>query len=287
MYKACVLIASFLCANLIDPSAIGPELNLNLQDIKLNTSPLIAPTLAEQQTAVAAETSLKFDPKSINQLLKIGRKIKLIDLDLTKYLKIICSHLKGRKQQADSETEEKMEDKMEDEVFESKAKTEQDLLEDTSVLDESIQKASFDWGTCHSNAHNLKSQYLERKFDELILKRFNLLPGFEDLFVFMPSQSHSGHVLDFEQLVQGERKLKSQRRPDSLDLSQQQIDKDLNDLSARSFDIADYSEFENSLDDSDEEKVYPNTSFDEGSGREENEEKEDADGSGYFVEKDR
>ena len=47
-------------------------------------------------------------------------------------------------------------------------------------------KNSFQWKQCCPN--ELKTQYLEKKFDELILKRFNLVPGFNDLFIFTPGQ---------------------------------------------------------------------------------------------------
>lgn len=290
---------------------IVPELNLNIQDIKLNTSPMMVPLPATEAGLTAAETpaQLKFDPKSIYHLLKIGRKIKLIDLDLTKYLKIICSHLKGHKvqQQQQLQNEEESirkpgdltEEKVEDDVFsESKASDGEKQEEEASLLNESVQKPNFNWEECRSNAHNLKSQYLEKKFDELILKRFNLLPGFDDLFIFMPSvNSHQpghGHTLDFEQLVHGAERSKSaqrgHRRPNSLDLSQQQVEKELmGNASPKSFDIADYSDFEYNFDDSDDEKVHhDNASFDdELIDCEDNEENEDADDSDYFNEKER
>lgn len=299
-------------------ATIGPELlNLNIQDIKLNTSPMSVPLPATEHTdtQIAAENQaqLKFDTKSIYQLLKIGRKIKLIDLDLTKYLKIICSHLKGHRvpqqQQQNEESAKKhgdlTEEKSEDGVFdESKVVSDSEKPdEEASLLNESVQRPSFDWKECHSNAHSLKSQYLEKKFDELILKRFNLLPGFEDLFIFMPSANsshqsgHTGHNLDYEQLVHGAERATKQahhtrghRRPNSLDLSHQQVEKELmGSGSPKSFDIADYSDFEYNFDDTDDEKAYrDNASFDdELIDCEDNEENEDAEDSDYFNEKDR
>ena len=73
-------------------------------------------------------------------MLKIGRKSKLVDLDLTEYLKIICSHL------------------------------------NCSESSDCTKKC------------NSKHNYLEKKFNDLFLKKFNLLPGFNDLFIFTPNQ---------------------------------------------------------------------------------------------------
>ena len=68
---------------------------IKLTDLNINTSPK---TLSSSVPCEQNQEFIKnFEIKSINQLLKIGRKIKLIDLDLTEYLKLICSHLKHNK----------------------------------------------------------------------------------------------------------------------------------------------------------------------------------------------
>ena len=73
-----------------EPLTVIPKMNLT--DLR-NTSPnTFSPPLDQNQEFVK-----NFEIKSISQLLKIGRKIKLIDLDLTEYLKLICSHLKHNK----------------------------------------------------------------------------------------------------------------------------------------------------------------------------------------------
>ena len=77
-----------------------PELTLN--DININSSPILHSSQNQTENTSTNTTpntnTQKFEAKSITQLLNIGRKIKLEDLDLTKYLKIICSHLKGPKE---------------------------------------------------------------------------------------------------------------------------------------------------------------------------------------------
>ena len=90
--------------------------------------------------AANEDKRVKFETNSIKQLLKIGRKSKLVDLDLTEYLKIICSHL------------------------------------NCSESSDCTKKC------------NSKHNYLEKKFNDLFLKKFNLLPGFNDLFIFTPNQ---------------------------------------------------------------------------------------------------
>ena len=65
------------------------------------------PMQLEQLTATSEQPpAQQFEMKSINQLLKIGRKIKLVDLDLTDYLKMICMHVKnGKLKQGDKITQ--------------------------------------------------------------------------------------------------------------------------------------------------------------------------------------
>ena len=119
---------------------------------------------------------------------------------------------------------------------ESEPKTEQNSSN-------SMRMPKFDWTECQSNYHNQKSQYLEKKFDELILKRFNLLPGFDDLFIFTPTQQQQKNLaatnsinsdnfegLQFELKRQMSRSNKinssnvlHHRRPNSLDSSSQPI----------------------------------------------------------------
>lgn len=96
-----------------------------------------------------------FDKKSINQLLKLGTKVKLLDVDLTKYFRLTCAHLEPIN-----------------------------------------EKHSCDQSTNCREQHDHRTQvrsltYLERKFDEIFLRRFYALPGFNDLFV-LTSQANSG-----------------------------------------------------------------------------------------------
>ena len=100
-----------------------------------------------------------FDKKSITQLLKLGTKIKLIDLDLTDYFRLTCEHL-----QPLSGTNESL----------------------TRGVSSSHASAS---ASCHDQEPNeMKKKdsltYLERRFEEIFLRRFHVLPGFNDLFVF-------------------------------------------------------------------------------------------------------
>jgi len=103
-----------------------------------------------RSTSLTEDKRIKFETDSIKKLLKIGRKLKLIDVDLTDYLKIICAHLSNHN---NSET--------------------------------------CDWSMTCNNSKNDSSgrqSYLEKKFNDLFLKKFNLLPGFNDLFIFTPNQ---------------------------------------------------------------------------------------------------
>ena len=65
------------------------------------------PMQLEQLAATSEQSPVQqFEMKSINQLLKIGRKIKLVDLNLTDYLKMICMHVKnGKLKQGDKVTQ--------------------------------------------------------------------------------------------------------------------------------------------------------------------------------------
>jgi len=102
--------------------------------------------------STAEDKRVKFETDSIKQLLRIGRKIKLTDLDLTEYLRIICAHLNS--------------------------------------------PDSFDCTKkCNSNCNDsCRHSYLEKKFNDLFLKKFNLLPGFNDLFIFTPNQYYKNLV---------------------------------------------------------------------------------------------
>lgn len=71
----------------------------------------------------------------------MGTKIKLTDLDLTEYFRLICVHLNQNQT------------------------TPQSCKEEQTDANSSLE-------------------YLERKFEEIFLKRFHVLPGFNDLFVF-------------------------------------------------------------------------------------------------------
>ncbi len=192
--------------------------------------------------------------------------MKLVDLDLTKYLKIICSHLKttkALKQEPNSSEQQQQEN--------------------------NDEPAKFDCSECRPGDHELTSKYLEKKFDELILKRFNLLPGFDDLFIFTPfqhqQQQYSQHhpttissttdidcALQFELNRQiNSQKLRQQRRPDSLDSSQHE---QFRNTSPKSFHDTEedftngnnnnyLSDFDYNFDETDDEKLNANSSFDD------------------------
>ena len=98
--------------------------------------------------SLVEDKRIKFETDSIKKLLKIGRKLKLIDVDLTDYLKIICDHLNNNN--------------------------------NSEACDLSL--------TCNISGSSGRQNYLEKKFNDLFLKKFNLLPGFNDLFIFTPSQ---------------------------------------------------------------------------------------------------
>jgi hypothetical protein len=93
----------------------------------------------------------KFEANSISSLLKIAKKNKIIDLDLTDYLKKNCSHLKNQKGD-----------------------------------DSNVKQCCFDKKCSNSQAAN--SAFLEKKFNELFFKNFTLLPGFNDMFIFTSFQ---------------------------------------------------------------------------------------------------
>ncbi len=181
--------------------------------------------------------------------------MKLVDLDLTKYLKIICDHLRIHKKKTNSSEPQKQENNEQ-------------------------EPAKFDWCECQSDEHKLTSQYLEKKFDELILKRFNTLPGFDDLFIFTPSQhqnpsaNYNNHTyldsaLNFELGRQINNRKTHQRGSNSLETSQNE---NLCNTSPRSFHDTEadqtinsnyLSDFDYNLDETDDEKLNNNTSFDD------------------------
>ena len=113
--------------------------------------------------------------------------------------------------------------------------------------------------------------YLDMKFEELFIKKFNLLSGFNDLFVFTPfqqQQQHSSEDLDARKML----------RPNSLD-SSQHLDfthKEMN-TSPRSFQDYDVSNFDQSAN---EEKG------EEGEGGDDENEEDDDDDDDDFVDRD-
>lgn len=113
---------------------------------------------ADEEAAVE-----QFDKKSINQLLKLGSKFKLIDIDLTEYFRLTCAHL-------------------------------QPMHASEMTTRGGIHHHHHWDARCHNNDDNdepadeMKKKnslsYLERRFEEIFLRRFQVLPGFNDLFVF-------------------------------------------------------------------------------------------------------
>lgn len=97
----------------------------------------------------------KFETHSISSLLKIAKKNKIVDLDLTDFLKKNCFHLKS-------------------------------LKRDDLAMKCCLEKKC-------SNNQEANSIFLEKKFNELFLKNFTLLPGFNDMFIFTTFQQHEHH----------------------------------------------------------------------------------------------
>ena len=126
----------------------------------------------------------KFESQSINQLLKIGKKKLLIDLDLTDYLKIICKHVGLNKLSHNNEFSSATPKKSST----SSTGSNKDSHKAESTASE---ECKFDWSKCSVNENKIKYEYLEKKFDELFLKNFNLLPGFNDLFIFTSVQQNT------------------------------------------------------------------------------------------------
>jgi len=250
----------------VTASTIKADSQLESSGIEPKSEPPVvtSPTLSQSESTSAIFQ--KFENKSINQLLNIGRKVKLVDLDLTKYLKIICSHLKA-----------------------TKAPKQEPSSSEQQQQENNDEPAKFDCSECRPGDHELTSKYLEKKFDELILKRFNLLPGFDDLFIFTPFQhqqqqySSSQHhpTSDIDYALQFElnrqinsQKLRQRRRPDSLDSSQHE---QFRNTSPKSFHDTeeDYtngnnnnnnnylSDFDYNFDETDDEKLNANSSFDD------------------------
>jgi hypothetical protein len=95
-----------------------------------------------------------FDAASIDQLLKLGKKIKLIDIDLTEYFRVGCKHLS--KLQCGS---------------------------DEPVTGDEL---GIDWKQrcLQCNFETTKHSYLQSKFNEIFLAKIDSLPGLNDLFMF-------------------------------------------------------------------------------------------------------
>jgi len=133
--------------------------------------------------------STRFEVESIGQLLNIARKVQLIDLDLTDFLRVNCKHLTSLSQSSCEKSGQSSPKK--DDSNDTPATTTQ-------------QKLCFNWTKCScSNAFQQSTdllaeqqqqqqqqtqhdsnKILEEKFAELFLKRFNQLPGYNNLFIF-------------------------------------------------------------------------------------------------------
>jgi hypothetical protein len=122
--------------------------------------------------------SVKLESQSLNQLLKIGSKVKLVELDLTDYLKMVCSHV--------SDSNELQKDEAENKEVDSNEKSNND-----ETLNVQQRTSKFNWKKCDCKEKS-KVDYLAKKFDEIFLRNFNLIPGSDDLFIF--SSSHSNHA---------------------------------------------------------------------------------------------
>lgn len=92
-----------------------------------------------------------FEISSIYQLLKLGKKMKLTDIDLTDYFKLGCNHLK--------------------------------IANDPGTSEGQTQPGDWENKCSKANFDDVKYQYLEKKFEEIFLKRIDSLPGVNDLFV--------------------------------------------------------------------------------------------------------
>jgi hypothetical protein len=198
--------------------SLGTIKSAQILQTPFSPQPII--TLPNDEDDIKVQNLIKqqqFEIQSINKLLKIGRKVKLHDMDLTEYMKTICKHIythkstvqddkthKGKDQLASSILIKKNSQTIEDENEEDKSFTFKTDLS-SSLIDSSFTKENldsikdslphptFDWQKCNCSTDNttqqkLKFEYLEQKFDEIFLKKFNLLPGFNDLFIFTPIQ---------------------------------------------------------------------------------------------------
>lgn len=100
-------------------------------------------------------------------MLKLGSKFKLIDIDLTEYFRLTCAHLQPLSAGSISSSETTTRSGIHHHHHHWDARCHND---DDEPADEMKKKNSL--------------SYLERRFEEIFLRRFQVLPGFNDLFVF-------------------------------------------------------------------------------------------------------
>jgi hypothetical protein len=150
-----------------------------------------------QKIATASSEKLAIlDTQSIDQLLKLGKMNKIVDIDLTEHFKHACKHLTNLNENENNS------DKI-------------DINKPCCLVNDE---------NCE-NSSRIKLKYLENKFDEIFTQKIDSLPGINDLFIFSSkfTDQSNPECLD----LMSQTSSFSANKKDSVD---DQIDQDFNSL---------------------------------------------------------
>ena len=187
------------------------------------TSPLRTSELILKQQNVTLTEELNNKPslnkEGVSKLLKIATRSKIVDVDLTDYLYSICDEFKAlnfsrnnfgndickrislisenenvnlKKGEAKDENEERDEESEQKEI--SRVDDHHDESRNEEADDEVFQneaklKQNAENKSCSLNFNSKKLKYFEKKFKNTFLDEFNILPGFNDLFLITSPSS--------------------------------------------------------------------------------------------------